>query len=115
MLPLRMLPLRVLPLRTAPPHRHPPHSLSRYSTAGVESSRAPQAGGSREVAQRKLALLSDREFEVAECIAQGLGNADIASRLFVSLTTVKTHIKHILDKVGGTNRVHIAITVLEAR
>ena len=67
------------------------------------------------MAQRKLALLSDREFEVAECIAQGLGNADIASRLFVSLTTVKTHIKHILDKVGGTNRVHIAITVLEAR
>lgn len=89
--------------------------VARYSTAGVESSRAPQAGGSREVAQRKLALLSDREFEVAECIAQGLGNADIASRLFVSLTTVKTHIKHILDKVGGTNRVHIAITVLEAR
>ena len=45
-------------------------------------------------------------------MAQGLSNAEIAEQLFISLTTVKTHMKHILSKIDGTNRVHIAIAVL---
>lgn len=45
-------------------------------------------------------------------MAQGLSNAEIAEQLFISLTTVKTHMKHILAKIDGTNRVHIAIAVL---
>ena len=59
--------------------------------------------------------LSQREDEVAQLVAQGLDNQEIAGPLYVSVTTVKTHIKHILDKLGGTNRVHIAIAVLESR
>ena len=59
--------------------------------------------------------LSQREDEVAQLVAQGLDNQEIAGQLYVSVTTVKTHIKHILDKLGGTNRVHIAIAVLESR
>lgn len=59
--------------------------------------------------------LSQRENEVAQLVAQGLDNQEIAEQLYVSVTTVKTHIKHILDKLGGTNRVHIAIAVLESR
>ena len=59
--------------------------------------------------------LSQRENEVAQLVAQGLDNQEIAGQLYVSVTTVKTHIKHILDKLGGTNRVHIAIAVLESR
>ena len=62
-----------------------------------------------------LEELSERENEVAELVAQGLDNQEIAGQLYVSVTTVKTHIKHILDKLGGTNRVHIAIAVLESR
>ena len=56
-----------------------------------------------------------RKNSVAQLVAQGLDNQEIAGQLYVSVTTVKTHIKHILDKLGGTNRVHIAIAVLESR
>ena len=59
-----------------------------------------------------LAELSERENEIAHLVAQGLSNAEIAEQLFISLTTVKTHMKHILAKIDGTNRVHIAIAVL---
>lgn len=62
-----------------------------------------------------LACLTGREREIAELIAQGLSNADIAKRLFISLTTVKSHTKSILHKIGGTNRVHIVIAVLDSR
>lgn len=47
--------------------------------------------------------------------SRGLDNQEIAGQLYVSVTTVKTHIKHILDKLGSTNRVQIAIAVLESR
>ena len=60
----------------------------------------------------ELAELSERENEIAQLVAQGLSNAEIAEQLFISLTTVKTHMKHILAKIDGTNRVHIAIAVL---
>ena len=43
-----------------------------------------------------LAELSERENEIAQLVAQGLSNAEIAEQLFISLTTVKTHMKHIL-------------------
>ena len=59
-----------------------------------------------------LVELSERENEIAQLVAQGLSNAEIAEQLFISLTTVKTHMKHILAKIDGTNRVHIAIAVL---
>ena len=59
-----------------------------------------------------LAELSERENEIAQLVAQGLSNAEIAEQLFISLTTVKTHMKHILAQIDGTNRVHIAIAVL---
>lgn len=59
-----------------------------------------------------LAELSERENEIAQLVAEGLSNAEIAEQLFISLTTVKTHMKHILAKIDGTNRVHIAIAVL---
>ena len=47
--------------------------------------------------------------------SRGLDNQEIAGQLYVFVTTVKTHIKHILDKLGSTNRVQIAIAVLESR
>ena len=62
-----------------------------------------------------LADLSARENEVAQLVAKGLDNNEIAEQLYVSVATVKTHIKHILETIGGTNRVHIAIAVLEQR
>ena len=66
-------------------------------------------------ARNHLGRLSSREREIAELVAQGLNNQEIADRLVVSMATVKSHMQHILKKIGGTSRVHIAIMVLEAR
>ncbi|MDO8970304.1 MAG: response regulator transcription factor [Saprospiraceae bacterium] len=49
-------------------------------------------------------LLSDRELEVLGCLAEGQTTLQIASRLFISENTVKTHIRHILEKLTAANR-----------
>ena len=49
--------------------------------------------------------LTHREWEIALLITQGLSNQEIADNAFISLSTVKTHIQHIYDKLGITNRV----------
>jgi len=48
--------------------------------------------------------LTDREVEVLESIAGGNRNRDIANALFISEETVKVHIKHIMDKLGASDR-----------
>jgi len=48
--------------------------------------------------------LSNREIEVIQCIAEGLTNSRIAQRLFISLTTVKTHTRNIYSKLGINSR-----------
>jgi DNA-binding NarL/FixJ family response regulator len=53
-------------------------------------------------------LLSQRELEVARCVASGRTNAEIAAALFISLSTVKTHLASIQTKLGVRNRVEIA-------
>ena len=63
----------------------------------------------------RLALLSGREREVAELVAEGMGNMEIAGRLFIAPTTVKTHLRHIAEKLGVDNRVQIAVAVFEDR
>lgn len=62
-------------------------------------------------AAARLNLLTARERDVALAIAQGLSNAEIAQAHFVSVTTVKTHVGRILDKLAVDNRVQIAICV----
>jgi DNA-binding NarL/FixJ family response regulator len=48
--------------------------------------------------------LSSREIEVLNCLAQGMTTIEIASELFISDNTVKTHIRHILEKLESSNR-----------
>ncbi len=48
--------------------------------------------------------LSERELEVLELMAQGLKNKEIAQTLWISQTTVKTHVSHILQKLGQSDR-----------
>jgi LuxR family maltose regulon positive regulatory protein len=52
--------------------------------------------------------LSERELEVLELIAEGLTNPEIASRLFLSLNTVKVHARNIYGKLGVNNRTQAA-------
>ena len=52
--------------------------------------------------------LSAREIEVVRAVAHGRTNAEIAAELFVSLSTVKTHLANVQDKLGARNRVEVA-------
>jgi DNA-binding CsgD family transcriptional regulator len=52
--------------------------------------------------------LSAREFEVAQLIAAGLTNRQIAGQLFLSPKTISAHITHILAKLGAARRAEIA-------
>ncbi|MEV7005295.1 response regulator transcription factor [Streptosporangium sp. NPDC051022] len=65
-------------------------------------------------ARERLALLNDREHEVAVAIGQGRSNAQIGAALHLSLPTVKTHVSGILAKLDFNNRVQIALLVHDA-
>ena len=56
-----------------------------------------------------LNSLTERETEVLKLIAEGYTNQEIAERLFISMTTVKTHVGNILEKIGAQNRVQAVI------
>jgi DNA-binding NarL/FixJ family response regulator len=58
----------------------------------------------RSQADRNRGLLSDREVEVLKCLARGQTTTQIAGVLFISENTVKTHIRHILEKMEVNNR-----------
>ena len=55
------------------------------------------------------AALTPREAEVLRLMAQGLGNGEIARRLFISEKTVKVHVSHIFEKLGVERRVQAVL------
>jgi len=56
--------------------------------------------------------LSAREEEVLALLAEGLGTGEIASRLYLSESTAKTHITHIYQKLGAANRAQALVTAM---
>ena len=65
-------------------------------------------------AARSVAALSQREVEVLRAIAQGLSNSEIAEKLFVSQSTIKTHVAHVLAKLRVRDRVHAVVVAYES-
>ena len=60
-------------------------------------------------------MLTTREREILQLLADGLSNADVAGRLFISQETVKSHVRHILTKLEADTRTHaVAIALREA-
>lgn len=57
--------------------------------------------------------LTPREREVAEAVARGSSNADIAAALFLSVPTVKTHVGRVMAKLGVDSRVQVAVRMHE--
>ena len=65
-------------------------------------------------ARDRIARLTEREHDVAVCVGQGLTNAEVAERLYLSVPTVKAHIGRLFAKLEVDNRVQIAICVHDA-
>jgi two-component system nitrate/nitrite response regulator NarL len=75
------------------------HLLLSVRTNDARSPRSPSPRGR---------TLSPRERDVLNLVADGCDNAEIAGRLYVSLSTVKNHVARILEKLGVDNRVQAA-------
>jgi DNA-binding CsgD family transcriptional regulator len=58
--------------------------------------------------ERRIANLTDAERRVADLVAQGLSNRQVANRVFLSPHTVALHLRHIFWKLGVTSRVQLA-------
>jgi DNA-binding NarL/FixJ family response regulator len=80
--------------------------LIRHALAG--------AGAGGPGRDELLRLLTDREYEVLCLMRSGLTNREIAERLVVSATTVKTHVSNLLAKLGARNRIEAAIIAHDA-
>lgn len=82
--------------------------LDHFLTDPVAARRASTSAESR------LATVTEREREVLVLIARGLSNPEIASQLFLSEATVKTHVGRLLAKTDSRDRVHLVLLAFEA-
>ncbi len=66
-------------------------------------------------ANQRDGMLTGREREILQLLADGMSNSDVAAKLFISQETVKSHVRHILTKLEADTRTHaVAIALREA-
>jgi DNA-binding NarL/FixJ family response regulator len=83
-------------------------SVTRRLIEAVAVPAAPKVGGRGE-----LAALTEREREVLALVAAGLNNDEIASELYLSPLTAKTHVSRILTKLGARDRAQLVVIAYE--
>jgi DNA-binding NarL/FixJ family response regulator len=92
-------------------------TVTRQLIAHVAEAIHPTAGPDGDRHTQAIVLLdrlSEREREVALAVGQGLSNAEIGARLYMSVATVKAHVSRLLTKLDATNRVQIALLTHDA-
>ena len=92
-----------------------PSVTAQLIAAVTRDDHTPQAHDRTRSARTALAGLTERERDVADGVARGLSNADIAAELFMGVPTVKTHVGRLFTKLGVENRVQVAILVHDAQ
>ncbi|MGH9773549.1 MAG: response regulator [Candidatus Acidiferrales bacterium] len=65
--------------------------------------------------RREKPLLSEREREIVQLVAQGFRNREIGEKLFISEQTVKNHLHNIFDKLGVSDRLELALYAIHHR
>ncbi|CAM3543329.1 response regulator transcription factor [Nocardioides zeicaulis] len=92
-----------------------PSVTAQLIAAVTRTEPADEVRGRAEEAREALAVLTEREREVADGVARGLSNAEIAAELYMGVPTVKTHVGRLFAKLGVDNRVQVAILVHDAQ
>jgi DNA-binding NarL/FixJ family response regulator len=85
-----------------------PAAARRLIAASADSQPA------RDKARELVAALTEREAEVLACLGEGLSNAQIAARLYLSEARVKGYVSRMLDKLGVANRTQASLLVHDA-
>jgi DNA-binding NarL/FixJ family response regulator len=81
----------------------------------IEQRAAPSAPVAADALRlAALATLSERERDVLDGVARGLSNVDIATELFLSTATIKSHVSSVLAKTGSTTRVQAAVFAFQS-
>jgi non-specific serine/threonine protein kinase len=88
-------------------------ALLRGTAMSLTEAIAVARGQVPEVVSTEARALTRREREIAALVAKGLGNRDIAERLYLSKRTVDSHLEHIFAKMGFTSRTQLTNWVLE--
>jgi DNA-binding NarL/FixJ family response regulator len=99
------------PAPSAPPRRAPGEPASGGFQGHVAPGKTERPPG---LAGPSLDAITGREREVLALIATGLSNSEIAARLSISEATAKTHVGHLLTKLGARDRVHLVILAFQA-